>query len=122
MYMKDKQFQLALHLIFPVLSPPLQRPAQFTTELNTVIHKYLLGLSILKKDKKLERDRDITGLLEVTVQVGFLMEIYASREAFVFSTDLIGSTRRRTIINKLAVIVLQCINNPLFVSLDMFAV
>ena len=74
MYMKDKQFQLALHLIFPVLSPPLQRPAQFTTELNTVIHKYLLGLSILKKDKKLERDRDIIRVLEVTVMGDLLTE------------------------------------------------
>ena len=32
------------------------------------------------------------------------MEIYASREAFSFARDVIGSTIRRTIVNKLAVI------------------
>ena len=48
------------------------------------------------------------------------MERDASREAFGFETDMIGSTRRPTIVNKLAVILLQHIMTPLFFSLDMF--
>ena len=47
---------------------------------------------------------DITGLLEFTVQGVCLMEIYASRKAFGFTRNLIGSTRRRTIVDKMAVI------------------
>ena len=86
-----------------------------------MLHQYLLVLSILPKEKKLERKGDITGLLEVTVQVVCLMERDTSREAVGFARDLIGSTRRRTIFNKLAVIVLQHIMTPSFVSLDMFA-
>ena len=50
------------------------------------------------------------------------MEIDASIEAFVFASDAIGSTRRRNIVNKLAVIVLQRIMTPLFICLDMFDV
>ena len=49
------------------------------------------------------------------------MEIYASMEAFVFTMDGLGSTRRPTIVKKLAVIVLQCIMTPSFVSLEMFS-
>ena len=49
------------------------------------------------------------------------MEIYASREAFGFERDVIGSTRRRTIVKKLDVIILQRITTPPFVSLEMFA-
>ena len=58
------------------------------------------------KEKKLEREGDIIDLLEVTVQGGCLMERYASIEPFGFTRDVIGSTRRRTIVNKLAVIFL----------------
>ena len=76
---------------------------------------------MLPKDKKLERDGDITVLLKVTVQGGCLMERDGSREAFGFARDVIGSTRRRNIVNKLAVVVLQRIMTPSFVSLDMFA-
>ena len=49
------------------------------------------------------------------------MERDASREAVGFARYLIGSTRRRTIFNKLAVIVVQCIMTPSFVSLDSFS-
>ena len=49
------------------------------------------------------------------------MERDASREAFGFARDVIGSTRRPTIVNKLAVIVLQSIMTPSFVFLGMFA-
>ena len=75
---------------------------------------------ISKKKKKLNRKGDITGLLEVTFQVSCLMEIYASREAFGFARDVIGSTRRFTIVDKFVVIVLKRIMNPSFFSLDMF--
>ena len=50
------------------------------------------------------------------------MERDVSRDAFGFARDVIGSTRRSTIANKLAVTVLQRIMTPSFVSLDMFAV
>ena len=50
------------------------------------------------------------------------MERDASKEAFGFSRDVIGSTRRRTIVKKLAVIVLQQIVTPLFVSIYMLDV
>ena len=49
------------------------------------------------------------------------MERYASREAFGFASYVIVSTRRRTIVNKLAVIKLQCIMTPSFISIGMFA-
>ena len=85
-------------------------------------HQYLLGLSIFNKNKEVNREGDITGLLEVTVQVSCLMEIYASKEAFGFASDVIGSTRRCTIVDKFVVIVLKRIMTPSFVSLDMFHV
>ena len=71
-----------------------------------------MDLSIFTKGKNLEREGYITGLLEVTVQGGCIMEKYASIEAFGFARDVIGSTRRRTIVNKLAVIVLQLTMTP----------
>ena len=74
------------------------------------------------KEKKLEREGDIIDLLEVTVQGGCLMERDASIEAFGFTRDVIGSKRRRTIFDKLAVIVLKRIMTPSFVSLNMFDV
>ena len=49
------------------------------------------------------------------------MEIYDSREPFGFSIAVIGSTIRPTSVNKLAVIALQHIMTPSFVTLDMFA-
>ena len=69
----------------------------------------------------LEKEGYITGLLEVTDKEVILMDIYSSRESFGFARDAIGSTRRRTIFNKLAVIVLQKQMTSLFVSLDMFS-
>ena len=83
---------------------------------------YLLHLSIFPKKKKINREGDTTGLVEVTDQGSCLMEKDASREDFGFARDIIGSTRRCTIVNKFIVIVLKYIINPLFVSLDMFAV
>ena len=71
-----------------------------------MLHQYLLDLSIFTKDNSLERDVYIKGLLEVTIQGVFLMEIDAAREAFIFTRGVIGSTRRHTIVNKLAMIVL----------------
>ena len=81
-----------------------------------------MDIIILPKDEKLDSEGDITGLLEVTVQVGCPMERYASRKALGFARDVISSPIRFTIVNKLDVIVLQCIMTPLFVSLDMFDV
>ena len=71
-----------------------------------MLHQYLLDLSIFTKDNSLEREVYITGLLEVTVQGVCLTEIDAAREAFIFTRVIIGSTRRNTSVNKLAMIVL----------------
>ena len=49
------------------------------------------------------------------------MEIYSSRENFGFSISLLGSTRRTTTVNKLALAAFQHIMTSLFVTLDMFA-
>ena len=49
------------------------------------------------------------------------MEIYASRYPFGFAMAVIGSTRRPTTVNKLAVLTLKCITTPLFTTLDMFS-
>ena len=73
------------------------------------------------KEKKLERERDTTKLLQVTVQGGCLMEIYGSREAFGVTRYVIVSTRRRTIVNNLAVMFLRHIMTPSLVSLGMFS-
>ena len=81
---------------------------------------YLLYLSILPKNNNLNIEGDITGLLEVNVQVGCLIEIYAYIEAFGFARDMIGSTRRCTIVDKLILIVLKRITTPSLVSLEMF--
>ena len=87
-----------------------------------MLHQYLLDLSIFPKYKNIDKEGDITCLLWVTVQGGFRMEIYASKEACVFARDVIGPIRRCTIVEKLAVIVLQRIMNPFFVFLDLFSV
>ena len=79
-------------------------------------------MSIFTKNNKLNREGYTTGLVEFTVQGSYLMEKYASREAFGFARDVIGSTRGYTIVNKFIVIFLKCIMTPLFVSLDMFVV
>ena len=81
-----------------------------------------MDLSILHKNKKLRKEGDITGSIEVTVLRIFPMEKDASREAFGFARDVIGSTRGCTIDNKFIIIVLKCIMTPSFVSLDMFVV
>ena len=75
----------------------------------------------MQKKKKLIREEDITGLLEVTVQGSCLIEIYASRQAFSFARDVIGSISC-TIVGKFSVIVLKRIMTPSFISLDMFFV
>ena len=77
---------------------------------------------MLQKRKKLSREGDITILLGVTVQGSCLMEKDASREAFGFSRDVIGSRRGCTIVNKFIVVVLKYIMTPSFVSLDVFFV
>ena len=86
--------------------------------LSTVPHQYLLDLSISPNNKKLNREGDITRLLEVIFPRSCLTEIYASRESFGFTRDVTGSTRRCTIYDKFVVIVLKIIMTPLFVSFD----
>ena len=74
------------------------------------------------KEKNIEREGDITDLLEVNVQGGFLMERDASIEPFSFVMAVIGSTGRPRTLNNLGMIVLKHIITPLFVFLDMFHV
>ena len=60
------QFLLAVHFMFPVVFLLPQRLELFPTQLSTVTQQYLLDLGILPKKKKLDREGDITVLLEVT--------------------------------------------------------
>ena len=83
---------------------------------------YLLDLSIFPKNKKLNREEDTTGLLEVIFKGICLMEKDAPREAFILARDVIGSTRGCTIVKKFILIILKCIITPSFVSLDIFVV
>ena len=76
----------------------------------------------MQKKKKISKDGDITGSLEVIVQGSCLMEKDASIEDFGCERDVIGSTRGCNIVDKFIVIVLECIMTHSFVSLDMFVV
>ena len=86
------------------------------------VSRFVFAKHILQKNKKLSKEGDITGLLDVTVHGSCLTEIDASRQAFGFARNVIGSTRRCTIVDKFVVIVLKCIMTPSFVSLVMFHV
>ena len=66
-------------------------------------------------------EKDITGLLEVTVAGGYLMEGYGSRETFDFAMDLLISARRPTTVNTWVVTALQQILTPSFITVDIFA-
>ena len=98
---KGRQFILAMHFIFTNMLLLPQRSALFPTKISTVLHRLpilqwllLLDLIILLKKKKLEREGDITGLIEVTVMGVCIMERDASREPFGFAMDVLGSTRK----------------------------
>ena len=120
--MVEIQFLLDLHFNSIVVFLPQHLSEIYPTWLSIVPQLYLLDLRILPKNKKLNREGDITGLVEVTVQVSLLMEKDASREDFGFARDLIGSTRRCTIVNKFIIIVLKYIMTPSLFSLDIFFV
>ena len=76
----------------------------------------------MPKNKKLNMEGDIIGLLEVTFQGSYLMEIDVSRYKFGFARDVICSTRSCNIVDKFIIIVLKRIITPLFVLLDLFHV
>ena len=57
------------------------------------------------KNKEISREEYITGMLEVTIMEGYLMEGYASREPFDFVMSVPSSTRRT--VNTWAVTALQ---------------
>ena len=77
----------------------------------------------MTRNENLNREGDTTGLVEVTVNGSYLMEIDASRQAFGFATDVMVLTMKGcTIVNKFIVIILKCIMTHSFVSLDMFVV
>ena len=63
----------------------------------------------------------ITGLLELNVMGGLLMERYASIEPFVFSISVLSLTIRTTNVKNLVANALKPILNPSFITVDMFA-
>ena len=82
----ERQFLLAARLIFLVPSLVPHKSELFMTFLPTVLHcktlicKYLFLVGrIPPKEKLLNREEDITGLLEFTITEGYLMEEDASR-------------------------------------------
>ena len=124
----ERQFRLAVPLIFTVLLLVPQRAALFLTSLSTVLHSWpllwwvlLLVLNILLKKKYRKRVGGITVLQEVTVMEGCLMEGYASIEPFGIAISVIGSTRRPTTVKNLAMAALQHILTPSFITVDIFA-
>ena len=99
MLIVERQFLIFVTFIFTV---PLLIPHMASLFMNSLLIliccQYLLWsiillvLIIIIKNKGLRREKDITGLLKVTVKAGFLVEAYASREIFGFEVDLLGST------------------------------
>ena len=82
-----------------------------------------MDLIIILKKKELGRGGVITGLSEVTVQEGCLMEGYASIEPLGFAMYVpLDLTIGPTTINKTAMIVLQRILTSLFIPVYMFAI
>ena len=84
--MLERQFLIAMKFIFPVPLLVKQSKEIFMTSLSIVIHFkpqlwqiLLLVICIFLKKKELSREGGITGILEVTVTEGYLMEGYGSR-------------------------------------------
>ena len=92
------KFIIAVHFIFPVVFPSLHCSAPFPKTLNSASSIYMGYQHIdKKKSKQGGRYKRLT-----RVYCSGKMEIDASREAFGFARDVIGSTIRCTIVNKLS--------------------
>ena len=103
---KKREFLLAVHLICNIYI--YLRGVQHYLGHNfqqCFINILLLYISILLKERNLDREEDITTNLEVTVQGGYIMGRDSKIEPFGFEMDVLGSTRRPTIVNKLVVVV-----------------
>ena len=79
----DRQLIIDIPFIVTFLSIITHRAALFMTSLSTMLHlqpllwwNVLFYQSILLKNKELKRDEYITGLLEVTLTEGYIMEEY----------------------------------------------
>ena len=79
----DRQLIIDIPFIVTFLSIITYRAALFMTSLSTMLHlqpllwrNVLYYQSILLKNKELKRDEYITGLLEVTLTEGYIMEEY----------------------------------------------
>ena len=70
---------------------PLETSRGFGKDLRA---SYKWDWSALIKNKEISREEYITGMLEVTIMEGYLMEGYASREPFDFVMSVPSSTRR----------------------------
>ena len=108
--MKERQFILAVHFNFSIYAYPSKkvRTIYDITIISASSLAYnsvtsTIGYQHTAENKDLDREGDIIGLLEVTEMVGCLMEIYALRELTGFEMTVLGSTRRPTTFNKLAV-------------------
>ena len=80
---------------------------------------YKWDWSVLLKNKELRREEYITGMLEVNVTEGHLMEGYASREPFYFSMAVPISIIRT--VNNWVMTDLQRISTTSFITVDIFA-
>ena len=119
--MMEIQLLLAVQFSFLVVFLPPQLSALFPTWLSTVPQLYLLDLIILPKKKKLNRDRDTTGLVEVIVQRSCLMKKIPQRSLW-FCKGCNRINKRMCYCQQVHSNILKCIMTPSFVSLDMFAV
>ena len=128
MQITERQFLLTVTLVFPVPFIVPRREELFLTKLSVVVHYInllwgylLLVCSMLMKKKQIKREEYITGLLEVTVTEGFLMEGYSGRETFVFEMVVLSSTRSPTTVHIWVVTALQLILLLLFVIAEIFS-
>ena len=74
----ERHFLLSVPLILP-LSILLPDGAEIFMTSHLLWWNIILVISILMKKKDLKREKDIIGLLEVTVTEGYLMKGYDSR-------------------------------------------
>ena len=124
----DRQFLIDIPFIVTFMSIIIHRAALFMTSLSTIPHlqpllwwNILFYQSILLKKKELKRDEDITGLLDVTVIEGYIMEGYTSRKPFVFAMAVCSLTRSPNDVNTWGVTALKQILTLLFITIGIFA-
>ena len=126
--MIERQFLLSVSFISPVLYLVPHRAKLFLNSLLTLLYhqpllqRYIhLVHRIIIKKIDINRGKDITGLLDVTVIEGYIMEGYTSRKPFVFSMAVCSLTRIPTTENTWGVTALKQILTLLFITIGIFA-